>query len=63
MFQEDWGEQLVGKSCPVICVLDAESGIVSVLDNLPENVSAGQASSLRLALLWKSKRMQEHKVT
>ena len=42
MFTEDWGEQLVGKVCPVLCVLDIEQGAASILDNLPENISAGQ---------------------
>ena len=44
VFYEDWGEQLVGKSCPVVCVLDVESGIVSALDNLPDNISPGQVT-------------------
>jgi len=43
VFQEDWGEQLTGKCHPVICILDIESGIVSALENLPDDVSAGQA--------------------
>ena len=42
VFYEDWGEQLVGKNCPVVCVLDVEAGIVSTLDNLPDNISPGQ---------------------
>ena len=42
VFYEDWGEQLVDKSCPVVCVLDVEAGIVSTLDNLPDNISPGQ---------------------
>ena len=44
VFYEDWGEQLVGKSCPVVCVLDVEAGIVSTLDNLPDNISPGQVT-------------------
>ena len=46
VFYEDWGEQLVGKSCPVVCVLDVEAGIVSTLDNLPDNISPGQVTSV-----------------
>ncbi|XP_067448493.1 acylamino-acid-releasing enzyme isoform X1 [Thunnus thynnus] len=43
VFYEDWGETLVSKSCPVLCVLDIESGNVSVLEGVPENISPGQA--------------------
>ena len=42
VFHEEWGEQLVGKSHPVLCVLDIESGVASTLDNIPEDVSPGQ---------------------
>lgn len=41
-FHEDWGEALVGKSCPVLCVLDIEGDNVSVLEGVPENISPGQ---------------------
>uniref|UniRef100_A0A8C2XFP1 Acylamino-acid-releasing enzyme n=1 Tax=Cyclopterus lumpus TaxID=8103 RepID=A0A8C2XFP1_CYCLU len=43
VFYEDWGEALVGKSCPVLCVLDIEGDNVSVLEGVPENISPGQA--------------------
>ncbi|XP_070823657.1 acylamino-acid-releasing enzyme [Chaetodon trifascialis] len=43
VFHEDWGEALVGKSCPVLCVLDIEGDNVSVLEGVPENISPGQA--------------------
>uniref|UniRef100_A0A4W6F0B1 acylaminoacyl-peptidase n=1 Tax=Lates calcarifer TaxID=8187 RepID=A0A4W6F0B1_LATCA len=43
VFREDWGEALVGKSCPVLCVLDIEGDNVSVLEGVPENISPGQA--------------------
>uniref|UniRef100_A0A8C4NN92 acylaminoacyl-peptidase n=1 Tax=Dicentrarchus labrax TaxID=13489 RepID=A0A8C4NN92_DICLA len=43
VFHEDWGEALVSKSCPVLCVLDIEGGSVSVLEGVPENISPGQA--------------------
>ena len=46
-YQEEWGEQLVGKKRPVICVLDVESGTVSTLDNVPDDVNPGQVSHLK----------------
>lgn len=42
--REDWGEQLVGKHIPVICVMDVDTGDVSVLDNVPDHISPGQVS-------------------
>lgn len=43
LFREDWGEALVNKSEPVLCILDVVSGTVSVLDGLPPHLSPGQA--------------------
>ncbi|XP_077572655.1 acylamino-acid-releasing enzyme-like [Stigmatopora nigra] len=43
VFHEDWGETLVQKSSPVLCVLDIEGDNVSVLEGVPENISPGQA--------------------
>nr|KAF6419870.1 acylaminoacyl-peptide hydrolase [Molossus molossus] len=43
VFYEDWGENMVSKSTPVLCVLDIESGNISVLEGVPESVSPGQA--------------------
>ncbi|XP_063742610.1 acylamino-acid-releasing enzyme isoform X4 [Eleginops maclovinus] len=43
VFHEDWGEGLVSKSCPVLCVLDIEGDNVSVLEGVPDNISPGQA--------------------
>ncbi|XP_053577103.1 acylamino-acid-releasing enzyme isoform X2 [Bombina bombina] len=43
VLREDWGEGLVNKSVPVLCVLDIESSNISVLEGIPENVSPGQA--------------------
>ncbi|CAN9515559.1 unnamed protein product [Ophioblennius macclurei] len=43
VFHEDWGEALVGKSCPVLCILDIEGDFVSVLEGVPEDISPGQA--------------------
>ncbi|XP_043932356.1 acylamino-acid-releasing enzyme-like [Protopterus annectens] len=43
VFYEDWGEALVSKSIPVLCVLDLESNNISVLQSVPDDVSPGQA--------------------
>ncbi|CAG07332.1 unnamed protein product, partial [Tetraodon nigroviridis] len=42
-YNEDWGEGLVSKSCPVLCVLDIEGNNITVLEGVPENISPGQA--------------------
>jgi acylaminoacyl-peptidase len=47
VFYEDWGEALVGKSCPVLCVLDIEGNNVSLLDGVPEDISPGQVHLLQ----------------
>uniref|UniRef100_A0A9J8CRU0 Acylamino-acid-releasing enzyme n=1 Tax=Cyprinus carpio carpio TaxID=630221 RepID=A0A9J8CRU0_CYPCA len=39
----DWGEALVNKSSPVLCVLDIESSNITVLEGIPANISPGQA--------------------
>ncbi|XP_018430584.1 PREDICTED: acylamino-acid-releasing enzyme [Nanorana parkeri] len=43
VLHEDWGEGLVNKSAPVLCVMDIESSNISVLEGIPEHVSPGQA--------------------
>lgn len=43
VLHEDWGEELVGKSVPVLCVLDIESSNISVLEGIPDHISPGQA--------------------
>ncbi|XP_056381212.1 acylamino-acid-releasing enzyme [Hyla sarda] len=43
VLHEDWGEGLVNKSVPALCVLDIESGNISVLEGIPSHVSPGQA--------------------
>uniref|UniRef100_A0A8C5MM49 Acylamino-acid-releasing enzyme n=1 Tax=Leptobrachium leishanense TaxID=445787 RepID=A0A8C5MM49_9ANUR len=43
LLYEDWGEGLVSKSVPVLCVMDIESGNISVLEGIPDYVSPGQA--------------------
>lgn len=41
-YHEDWGEALVSKSHPVLCVLDIEGKNITVLEGVPENISPGQ---------------------
>lgn len=41
-YYEDWGEALVNKSSPVLCVLDIESSNITVLEGIPTNISPGQ---------------------
>ncbi|XP_011475146.1 acylamino-acid-releasing enzyme isoform X2 [Oryzias latipes] len=43
VYCEDWGEALTSKSVPVVCVVDLHSGVVDVLQGVPEDVSPGQA--------------------
>lgn len=43
-YYEDWGEALVNKSSPVLCVLDIEGSNITVL----EGISPGQVHSLCL---------------
>lgn len=43
LYCEDWGEALTNRSVPVICVVDLQSGTVSVLQGVPADVSPGQA--------------------
>lgn len=45
VYYEDWGEALVGKSCPVLCVLDIEGDNVSVLEGVPDSISPGQVAT------------------
>lgn len=40
---EDWGEQLIGKTSPVVCILDVDSGDIQVLDDILDDCSHGQA--------------------
>lgn len=50
VFHEDWGEALVSKSCPVLCVLDIEGDNVSVLEGVPEDISPGQVGTSTFAM-------------
>ncbi|XDV48979.1 hypothetical protein PO909_018321 [Leuciscus waleckii] len=43
VYIEDWGEGLVGKSCPVLCVADLLKAAVIVYAGIPPNISPGQA--------------------
>uniref|UniRef100_A0A8C4IRD4 acylaminoacyl-peptidase n=1 Tax=Dicentrarchus labrax TaxID=13489 RepID=A0A8C4IRD4_DICLA len=43
VYCEDWGEALTNKSVPVMCVVNMQSGSVSVLQGVPPDVSPGQA--------------------
>ncbi|KAK2898631.1 hypothetical protein Q8A67_010049 [Cirrhinus molitorella] len=43
IYVEDWGEGLVGKSCPVLCVADLNKGSVIVYAGIPPHISPGQA--------------------
>ncbi|XP_034551957.1 S9 family peptidase [Notolabrus celidotus] len=43
VYSEDWGEGLTNRSVPVLCVVNLQSGSVSVLQGVPSDVSPGQA--------------------
>ncbi|KAI0211336.1 Acylamino-acid-releasing enzyme [Lamellibrachia satsuma] len=43
VYREGWGELLTTKVHPVLCILDVEKGVVSILNNMPDEVSPGQA--------------------
>uniref|UniRef100_A0ABM5FKL0 Acylamino-acid-releasing enzyme n=1 Tax=Pogona vitticeps TaxID=103695 RepID=A0ABM5FKL0_9SAUR len=43
MYYDNWGEALGDKSVPVLCVLNLETGEVSVLECIPGHISPGQA--------------------
>ncbi|XP_035513474.1 S9 family peptidase [Morone saxatilis] len=43
VYCEDWGEALTNKSVPVMCVVNMQSGSVTVLQGVPPDVSPGQA--------------------
>lgn len=50
-YYEDWGEALVNKSSPVLCVLDIEGSNITVLEGIPTNISPGQVHSLYLCVI------------
>ncbi|KAK0142508.1 Acylamino-acid-releasing enzyme [Merluccius polli] len=43
VYREDWGEGFSSKSLPVLCVVELETGNVSVMQGVPPHVSPGQA--------------------
>lgn len=49
VYCEDWGEALTNKSVPVICVVNLQSGSMSVLQGVPPDVSPGQVRTERLS--------------
>ncbi len=49
VYCEDWGEGLTNKSIPVICVVNLQSGSMSVLQGVPPDVSPGQVRTQRLS--------------
>lgn len=51
MYIEDWGEGLVGKSCPVLCVADLLKAAVIVYAGIPPNISPGQVRRIYLTIL------------
>ncbi|XP_067011010.1 acylamino-acid-releasing enzyme [Anabrus simplex] len=42
LFRPDWGEQLVGKCQPMVCVCDLKTDSLTVLDGIPAHFSPGQ---------------------
>ena len=42
--REEWGEGLVGKHHPVICILDVDTETISVLEDVPDGISPGLVS-------------------
>ena len=44
--REEWGEGLVGKHHPVICILDVDTEAITVLEDVPEEISPGLVSVL-----------------
>ncbi|KAK3101343.1 hypothetical protein FSP39_002866 [Pinctada imbricata] len=42
-YKQDWGEQLREKYRSVLCILDIDTGDIQVLDQLPDNITPGQA--------------------
>ncbi|XP_033098195.1 acylamino-acid-releasing enzyme-like [Anneissia japonica] len=43
VYREDWGEQLVSKHMPSLCVLDIDSASIAPLEGVPDDISPGQA--------------------
>lgn len=43
VYKDSWGEQMINKCKPVLCLFDSASSLVSVLDWLPQYLCYGQA--------------------
>ncbi|XP_063961640.1 acylamino-acid-releasing enzyme-like isoform X2 [Lytechinus pictus] len=43
VYRQDWGENLVGKHCPVPCILNLHTGQVTIPESLPSDISVCQA--------------------
>lgn len=43
VFRQDWGETLPGCHHPVLCVCELASGIVTLPDGIPDELSVGMA--------------------
>ncbi|KAG1649957.1 Acylamino-acid-releasing enzyme [Nymphon striatum] len=43
LYREDWGEALVGKCCPIPCILNLDTEEIICCNFLPDNVSFGQS--------------------
>ncbi|XP_048587874.1 acylamino-acid-releasing enzyme isoform X1 [Nematostella vectensis] len=43
LYEEDWGEQLVKKNCPVLAMLAVHSGEITIIPGIPDYLSVGQA--------------------
>lgn len=42
LYCESWGEQLVERHATVICIMDVEASTISLLENVPDDISPGQ---------------------
>ncbi|XP_050543366.1 acylamino-acid-releasing enzyme-like isoform X1 [Daktulosphaira vitifoliae] len=43
-WRQDWGEQMVGKVCPVIVVCDINKDTIEVLSNIPDDINPAGAN-------------------
>lgn len=44
LFRDDWGETLMEKCFPVVCIFDISTETVTVLEGIPEGISPAQAT-------------------
>ena len=45
-FKDDWGEQLVSKCSPILAIFDVIKEEITVLDGVPNHLSAGQVGNI-----------------